>query len=182
MIIKAVLDTNVVVSANLVDEGPSAAILDLAINKAILMVVSPPVLEEYEKVLHRPRLKLDPAQVAAVMALIRKNGVLVHPTVRETSAKGDESDNRFLECPAPPRQTTSSPATPSTSPNFLNSPALSRPDNSSTSFCLPWPSRTPNNFLGLLSPAPLPAYTKRQTQGKPRLRFLAHGFCIVAAP
>jgi putative PIN family toxin of toxin-antitoxin system len=98
MIIKAVLDTNVVVSANLVDEGPSAAILDLAINKAILMVVSPPVLEEYEKVLQRPRLKLDPAQVAAVMALIRKNGVLVHPTVRATSAKGDESDNRFLEC------------------------------------------------------------------------------------
>jgi putative PIN family toxin of toxin-antitoxin system len=98
MIIKAVLDTNVVVSANLVDEGPSAAILDLAINKVILMVVSPPVLEEYEKVLHRPRLKLDPAQVAAVMALIRKNGVLVHPTARATSARGDESDNRFLEC------------------------------------------------------------------------------------
>src|ERR1017187_5604894 len=73
MIIKAVLDTNVVVSANLVDEGPSAAILDLAINKAILMVVSPPVLEEYEKVLDRPRLTLD-------------------------AAKGDESDNRFLEC------------------------------------------------------------------------------------
>jgi predicted nucleic acid-binding protein len=33
MIVKAVLDTNVVVSANLVDEGPSAAILDLALNK-----------------------------------------------------------------------------------------------------------------------------------------------------
>jgi uncharacterized protein len=98
MIVKAVLDTNVVVSANLVDEGPSAAILDLALNKNILMVVSPVVLEEYEKVLHRARLKLDPARVAAVMALIRKNGLLVHPTATAIAAKGDESDNRFLEC------------------------------------------------------------------------------------
>lgn len=32
MIVKVVLDTNIVVSANLVDEGPSAAILDLALN------------------------------------------------------------------------------------------------------------------------------------------------------
>jgi putative PIN family toxin of toxin-antitoxin system len=98
MIVRAVLDTNVVVSANLVSEGPSAAILDLALNKKILMVVSPAVLEEYEKVLHRARLKLDPARVAAVMALIRKNGLLVHPTATAIAAKGDESDNRFLEC------------------------------------------------------------------------------------
>jgi predicted nucleic acid-binding protein len=33
--IKVVIDTNVVVSATLVDQGPSAAILDLAANKAI---------------------------------------------------------------------------------------------------------------------------------------------------
>jgi putative PIN family toxin of toxin-antitoxin system len=98
MIVKAVLDTNVVVSANLVDEGPSAAILDLALNKNILMVISPPVLEEYEKVSHRVRLKLDPARVAGVMALIRKNGLLVHPTDTAMAARGDESDNRILEC------------------------------------------------------------------------------------
>jgi len=61
MIVKVVLDTNVGVSANLVDEGPSAAILNLAINKNILMVVSLPVLKEYQEVLHRPRLKLNPA-------------------------------------------------------------------------------------------------------------------------
>jgi putative PIN family toxin of toxin-antitoxin system len=59
MPIKVVLDTNIVVSANLVDEGPSAAILALALNKNILMVVSPAVLEEYERVFHRARLKLD---------------------------------------------------------------------------------------------------------------------------
>jgi len=97
MTTKVVLDTNVVVSANLVDEGFPAAILDLAINRKILMIVSSPVLEEYEEVLHRPRLKLDPARVGAVMALIRKNSLLVRPTITAVAAS-DESDNRFLEC------------------------------------------------------------------------------------
>jgi len=62
------------------------------------MLVSPAVLEEYEEVLHRARLKVDPAKVAAVLALIRKNGLLANPTIAATAAKGDESDNRILEC------------------------------------------------------------------------------------
>ena len=69
--IRVVIDTNVVVSANLVDEGPSAAILSLAINKKILMFVSAPVLDEYKKVLNRPRLKLDPVRIAGVLVDIR---------------------------------------------------------------------------------------------------------------
>jgi predicted nucleic acid-binding protein len=60
----------------------------------------PALLEEYEKVLHRARLKLDPAKVAAVLALIRKNGLLANPKIAATAAKGNESDNRILECAA----------------------------------------------------------------------------------
>jgi putative PIN family toxin of toxin-antitoxin system len=52
---KVVIDTDVVVSANLSDQGPSAAILDLAANKIILMCISPAVLAEYETALRRPR-------------------------------------------------------------------------------------------------------------------------------
>ena len=44
--IRVVIHPNVVVSANLVDEGPSAAILNLALNKRILMFVSSAVLAE----------------------------------------------------------------------------------------------------------------------------------------
>jgi putative PIN family toxin of toxin-antitoxin system len=43
---RTVIDTNVVVSANLNDEGLPAAILDLAANKKILMCVSEAVLAE----------------------------------------------------------------------------------------------------------------------------------------
>jgi len=94
---KVVIDTNVVVSANLSDEGLPAAILDLAANKAIRMFVSPAVLAEYEAVLRRPRLKLSPAAVASSLAVIRNISRLVKPTRRLAEA-ADETDNRFLEC------------------------------------------------------------------------------------
>ncbi len=84
--IKVVIDPNVVVSANLSDEGPAAAIVSLATNKKILMFVSPAVLAEYEEVLHRPRLKLDPAKIAAVS-----------PTTT-LSISNHQSDNRLYEC------------------------------------------------------------------------------------
>jgi hypothetical protein len=54
----------VLVSTNLADEDFSAAILDLAANKKILLFVSPATLAEYEEVLRRPRLKLDQARIA----------------------------------------------------------------------------------------------------------------------
>jgi putative PIN family toxin of toxin-antitoxin system len=56
--IRAVIDTNVVVSAALNDDSLPAAVLSLALDKNILMFVSAPVLAEYETVLSRPHLKL----------------------------------------------------------------------------------------------------------------------------
>ena len=61
---------------------PSAAILDLALNKIVLVITSPAVPVEYA---------------------IRANSSLVHPATPATAAKGDESDNRFLECAAASR-------------------------------------------------------------------------------
>lgn len=77
--IKVVIDTNVVVSANLVDEGPSSAIFNLTTNKKILMCVSPAVLAEYEEVMRRPRLKIEPAKITGAMELIRSTRYLGLP-------------------------------------------------------------------------------------------------------
>jgi len=96
--IRVVIDTNVVISANLVDQGPSAAILSLAINKKILMFVSAPVLAEYEKVLYRPRLKFDSDRIEAFLAVLRTNSEFVIPTRTIEEIKKDDADNRFLEC------------------------------------------------------------------------------------
>ena len=95
--IKVVIDTNVVVSATLVDHGPSAGILNLATNRKVQMCVSPAILAEYEKVLRRPRLKLDPARITGLMALIRSTSTEVFPSGTLKISK-DEADNRFYEC------------------------------------------------------------------------------------
>jgi putative PIN family toxin of toxin-antitoxin system len=96
--IRVVIDTNVVVSANLTDEGLPAAIMDLAAGKNILMCVSDAVLAEYKEVLNRPRLKLTPQRVAGALAVIRKTCLHVKPTRRISVIKVDEPDNRLLEC------------------------------------------------------------------------------------
>jgi len=97
--IRVVIDTNVVVSAILVDEGHSAAILDLAVNREILMFTSPALLAEYEEVLRRPRLKLSPSRVRGVMAVIRRTSRQVKPVVT-LKLSVHESDNRIYECAA----------------------------------------------------------------------------------
>ena len=96
--IQVVIDTNIVVSANLVDVGPSAAILDLAVNQKIIrMCISPAVLKEYNEVLRRPRLKLPAAQIEESLALIIDAARMVYPA-KTLNISGDESDNRFYEC------------------------------------------------------------------------------------
>ena len=95
--IRVVLDTNVVVSAALLDEGLPSAIFDLATNKLVLMLISPDILAEYEKVLHYPRLKLDSSRISRFLSDIRKAGVLVVPG-RTLNISRDELDNRFYEC------------------------------------------------------------------------------------
>ena len=94
---RVVVDTNVVVSGTLVDQGLSASILDLAANKKIQMIVSPDILAEYAEVLRRPRFKLSPSHVDNVLSVIRKTSELVKPS-RKLSISRDESDNRFYEC------------------------------------------------------------------------------------
>ena len=94
---RVVVDTNVVVSGVLRDEGLPASILDLASNKKILMIVSASILAEYEEVLRRPHFKIAPARVNQILFIIRTTSILVKPTVTLAISR-DESDNRFYEC------------------------------------------------------------------------------------
>jgi putative PIN family toxin of toxin-antitoxin system len=52
----AVLDTNVVVSAGIQSRGPSARIVDSALDGQIVVVTCPSVVAEYLEVTNRPRL------------------------------------------------------------------------------------------------------------------------------
>jgi putative PIN family toxin of toxin-antitoxin system len=69
---RAVLDTNVLVSALISPGGPSAAILLELRAGAFELVISPVILEELADVLARPKLRtrVSPAQAAAYVAVL----------------------------------------------------------------------------------------------------------------
>jgi uncharacterized protein len=92
-----VLDTNVVVSAHLKEEGFERFVLDLSLTHKLQLFVSDEILEEYRNVLRRPRLKIDPEKVAASLHLIERASKRVQPKLKVNEAK-DPDDNKFLEC------------------------------------------------------------------------------------
>jgi len=94
---RLVLDTNVLVSANIKDDGLEAMVVTLGFNKKVRICVSEPILNEYERVLLYPRLKFAPKEVARFLARLRSSSILVAPS-HAVSVSPDEPDNRFLEC------------------------------------------------------------------------------------
>ncbi|HEY2114156.1 MAG TPA: putative toxin-antitoxin system toxin component, PIN family [Candidatus Angelobacter sp.] len=94
-----VLDTNVIISAHLKEEGLERFVLDLALARKLQLFLSEEILGEYEGVLARAAFKLSPAKVAASLRLIEKVATMVYPEKRITAAK-DPDDNKFLECAA----------------------------------------------------------------------------------
>jgi uncharacterized protein len=92
-----VLDTNVVVSASLNEQGLEASVLLLTFSGQLSLFVSEPILTEYAGVLHRKKFPLDPDRVDATLNQISKVSTLVQPT-RTLSIASHPADNRFLEC------------------------------------------------------------------------------------
>lgn len=94
-----VLDTNIIVSAHLKEEGLERFVLDLALACKFQLFLSAEILEEYEAVLARSAFKLNPDRIAASLRLIEKAAIVVRPEKRLEAAK-DPDDNKFLECVA----------------------------------------------------------------------------------
>jgi putative PIN family toxin of toxin-antitoxin system len=61
------------------------------------MFVSESILAEYERVLRRPRLRLDRDRIDAALATTRRTSTIVQPG-HTLDISSDESDNRFYEC------------------------------------------------------------------------------------
>lgn len=95
--IAVVLDTNVIVSALVAPNGNEAGVLSLALQGQLALCLSPAMLAEYEEVLHRPRLKLQPSEIAAVLVNIRGVSRMVQPS-ETLKISGHEPDNRIYEC------------------------------------------------------------------------------------
>ena len=95
--LKVVLDTNIVVSAHLSDEGYPSFVVDLCLSSRLQWFVSREILEEYGEVLRRKRLRIDPKLVDASLGLIQESARVVRPKQR-LALCSDPDDNKFLDC------------------------------------------------------------------------------------
>src|SRR5262245_40157402 len=78
-------------------------LLSLALTCTVTLYVSPPILQEYQEALARPKFRLPLDTVAPLLGAIRRTAVVATPKHSLTVSR-DESANRFLECAKPPAQ------------------------------------------------------------------------------
>jgi uncharacterized protein len=95
--VRAVLDTNVLVSACWNPDGLEAAAVALAAQGSFTLCVSPAVIAEYRDVLSRKKLAKIESRAVAMLAALEKVWISFDASIG-TSAASDEDDNRFLEC------------------------------------------------------------------------------------
>ena len=96
--IRAVIDTSVLVSAVISPAGPNAQIIDLIVAGKIRPYVTDELLEEYDRVFDYEHLKhLDRRRVARVRALLVAAAVEVKSSGR-LKVSDHEDDNRVYEC------------------------------------------------------------------------------------
>ena len=100
-----VIDTNVVVSALLVPHGPSVRVLNAVTEGQIKLVYDSRILAEYRDMLHRPRLKLAPAKIAAFLDALQSQMLVIPKAVKVT---GPMRMTLFLSRPRWPRRTAPS--------------------------------------------------------------------------
>jgi putative PIN family toxin of toxin-antitoxin system len=96
-VIRAVIDTNVLVSGLLSPAGNEALIV-LAIHRGLVRpCVSAEVMQEHGEVLARPKFAFPADEIAAVIGMFRDKGELVAPQ-GTAPALPDTDDARFLDC------------------------------------------------------------------------------------
>lgn len=95
--IRAVIDTNVLVSG-LISPAGNEALIMLAIHQGLVRpCFSEAMLEEYGEVLARPKFAFPPDDIAAALAMFRAAGELVTPQ-GSAPVLPDLDDSKFLLC------------------------------------------------------------------------------------
>ena len=95
--IRVVLDTNIIVSAYLNEDGLPFSILKLALAGIVRLYVSHPILTEYEELLQRKSYPLDKRHARLLLKNIRASSSIVK-TAGNLFETSDPDDNIFLEC------------------------------------------------------------------------------------
>ena len=99
---RVVLDTNQHISAIIRPNGHPAQIVKLWRSGLIEIAISPFILEEFEAVVHRPRIQekynLSDADIAGYLEGLRTFAVLVPGTITVNAVPDDPDDNIIIAC------------------------------------------------------------------------------------
>jgi putative PIN family toxin of toxin-antitoxin system len=96
-VIRAVIDTNVLVSGLLHPSGNEAVIVLAVYRGVVRPCFSEEILNEYAAVLARPKFAFPADEIEALMAILRDNGELFEPE-ESGAASPDPADTKFLQC------------------------------------------------------------------------------------
>ena len=92
---KAVVDTNVFVSG-IFWKGPPHQVLQAWQEGRFRLVVSPPVLEEYRRVLVELQARYSQVRFERILELVELNAEVVEPVVFTRRVCSDPDDDKFL--------------------------------------------------------------------------------------
>ena len=99
---RVVLDTNQHISAIIRPDGHPAQIVKLWRIGLIEVAISPFILEEFEAVVHRPRIQqrynLSDADIAEYLEVLRTFAVIVPGTITVNAVPNDPDDNIIIAC------------------------------------------------------------------------------------
>jgi uncharacterized protein len=92
-----VLDTNVIVSGLINETGKPGKIIDLILENRFQVAYDDRILGEYEDVLSRPELRLQPGRARAIIAYIELTGQQVDAAPLQIEGFQDLDDLPFAE-------------------------------------------------------------------------------------
>ena len=96
MRIKAVLDTNVLISG-VFWKGPPFEILGAWQKRRFTLVLSPAILEEYRRVLHEMMKKRPLGVLSSILEVIELHSEMINPGRFPEHVCSDPDDDKFLE-------------------------------------------------------------------------------------
>jgi len=98
--LRAVLDTNVIISGVITDHGAPFQILQRWKGGEFAVIISSSILQEIERVLHYPKIKrkrrLTEGNIRNVMELLRKYGIVTPADITIEAVPEDPADNKFV--------------------------------------------------------------------------------------
>ena len=96
--VKAVIDTNVIVSAAKSTDGNPAQIFEMLLLEEITNYTTKDIIGEIKEVLARPTIKLNLIGQEFILNNFEKSSVKIQTISKFNIVKEDPDDNKFLEC------------------------------------------------------------------------------------